>query len=49
LKAAWTDDLRREAEERLADRDPNWPDAHMERALEYLRQTCSVTWKARKR
>ncbi len=49
LKASWMDDLRREAEERLADRDPNWPDAHMERALEYLRQTCRVTWKARKR
>jgi hypothetical protein len=49
LKASWTNDLRREAEERLADSDPNWPDAHMERALDYLRQTCSVTWKARKR
>jgi hypothetical protein len=49
LKASWTDDLRREAEERLADLDPNWPDAHMERALEYLRQTCSAAWKARKR
>ncbi|ODU00648.1 MAG: hypothetical protein ABS89_08610 [Thiobacillus sp. SCN 63-1177] len=49
LKASWMDDLRREAEERLADRDPNWPDAHMERALEYLRQTCRATWKARKR
>jgi hypothetical protein len=49
LKASWTDDLRREAEERLADLDPNWPDAHMERALEYLRQTCRVAWKARKR
>lgn len=49
LKASWADDLGREAEERLADHDPNWPDAHMERALEYLRQTCRVTWKARKR
>lgn len=49
LKASWTDDLRREAEERLADLDPNWPDTHMERALEYLRQTCRATWKPRKR
>jgi hypothetical protein len=49
LKASWTDDLRREAEDQLADSDPNWPDIHMERALEYLRQTCRATWKSRKR
>ena len=49
LQKAWTDDLRREAEEQLNDSDPNWPDAHMERALEYVRKTCAVTWKARRR
>ena len=49
LQKAWTDDLSREAEEQLNDSDPNWPDTHMERALEYVRKTCTVTWKARKR
>ena len=41
--------LKRYAEEQLIDNDPNWPDTHMERALEYLRKTCVVTWKARRR
>lgn len=49
LQKAWTDDLRREAEEQLNDSDPNWPDIHMERALEYVRKTCAVTWKTRRR
>lgn len=49
LQKAWTDDLSREAEEQLSDSDPNWPDTHMERALEYVRKTCAVTWKARRR
>lgn len=49
LQRVWLDDLKRDAEEQLADTDPNWPDTHMERALEYLRRTCAVTWKARKR
>lgn len=49
LRKAWVDDLQRDAEEQLSDNDPNWPDTHMERALEYLRKTCSVSWKARRR
>lgn len=49
LQKSWADDLKREAEDQLADHDPNWPDTHMERALEYLRKTCQVAWKARKR
>ncbi|MFO7543345.1 MAG: hypothetical protein R6W97_11160 [Thiobacillus sp.] len=49
LQKAWVDDLKPDAEEQLADSDPNWPDTHMERALEYLRKTCSATWKGRRR
>lgn len=49
LLKSWADDLKREAEEQLADSDPNWPDTHMDRALEYLRKTCRVAWKARRR
>jgi hypothetical protein len=49
LQKAWADDIKREAEDQLADSDPNWPDSHMERALEYLRKTCRVAWKARRR
>ncbi|KVW94329.1 hypothetical protein [Thiobacillus denitrificans] len=49
LQKFWNDELKPEAEEQLSDLDPNWPDAHMERALEYLRKTCRVTWKARRR
>jgi hypothetical protein len=49
LSRAWTDDIRREAEERLADTDPNWPDTYMERALEYLHGACRATWKSRRR
>ncbi|MDZ7585775.1 MAG: hypothetical protein U0938_13240 [Thiobacillus sp.] len=45
----WKDELKGEAEEQLSDRDPNWPDTHMARALEYLRKTCRATWKARRR
>jgi hypothetical protein len=30
LQKSWEDDLKREAEEQLADSDPNWPDTHME-------------------
>jgi len=49
LQKSWEDDLKTEAEQQLADNDPNWPDSYMERALEYLRKTCRVTWKSRKR
>lgn len=49
LRQSWTGDLKREAEERLADTDPNWPDTYMERALEYLRGICRATWKSRRR
>lgn len=49
LQKFWKDELQGEAEEQLSDRDPNWPDTHMERALEYLRKTCRVAWKARRR
>lgn len=49
LQKFWTDELKPEAEEQLSDLDPNWPDTHMERALEYLRKTCRATWKARRR
>lgn len=49
LQKSWEEDLKPEAEQQLADTDPNWPDTYMERALEYLRKTCSATWKSRKR
>jgi hypothetical protein len=49
LRKTWADDLKPEAEEQLADTDPNWPDTHMARALEYLRKTCCATWKSRQR
>ncbi len=49
LQKFWLDDLKSEAEERLADKDPNWPDAYMERATEYLRTTCIANWKGKKR
>jgi hypothetical protein len=49
LRKFWEDDLKSEAEEQLADRDPNWPDAYMERALEYMRKTCCAAWKGRSR
>ena len=49
LQTFWVTDLQPEAEERLADSDPNWPDAYMERAVEYLRTTCKARWKGRKR
>ena len=49
LQKFWVDDLKNEAEERLADTDPNWPDTYMERATEYLRATCAVSWKGKAR
>ena len=45
LQRFWLNDLMNEAEEGLADLDPNWPDVYMERALEYLRSTCIARWK----
>lgn len=49
LQRFWLEDLKRDAEEQLSDTDPNWPDTHMERALDYLRKTCVARWKGRKR
>ena len=49
LQKFWLDDLKSEAEEQLADKDPNWPDAYMERATEYLKTTCIAGWKGNKR
>ncbi|MBT9539157.1 MAG: hypothetical protein IV098_04700 [Thiobacillus sp.] len=49
LRRAWSDDIRREAEDRLADTDPNWPDSYMERALAYLHGACRATWKSGRR
>jgi hypothetical protein len=49
LRTSWESDLKNEAEEQLADSDPNWPDAYMERAVEYLRKTCCATWKGHRR
>ncbi|MDP2787156.1 MAG: hypothetical protein Q8O79_03655 [Pseudomonadota bacterium] len=49
LKKTWSSEMKIEAEEHLSDTDPNWPDSHMERAIEYLRKTCSVAWKGRGR
>ena len=45
----WQEELQGEAEGQLADKDPSFPDTHMDRGLEYLRQTCAVTWKAPRR
>jgi len=45
----WQEDLKSEAEERLADTDPNWPDTYMERATDYLRKTCIASWKGKNR
>lgn len=49
LRKSWNDDLQNEAQEQLADTDPNWPDSYMERSLEYLRKTCCAAWKGRGR
>lgn len=49
LQRFWLDDLKSDAEQHLSDTDPNWPDSHMERALEYLRKTCAARWKGRRR
>ncbi|MEY4592158.1 MAG: hypothetical protein RIR18_1053 [Pseudomonadota bacterium] len=45
LKAMWLEDLMPEAEIYLA--DPDEDDTYMERALPYLKRTCSSTWKGR--
>ena len=47
LKALWTEDLRPDAETHLADNDPQMPDSHMDRALQYFKQNCAVSWKGR--
>lgn len=49
LRRFWLDDLKPDAEQHLGDTDPNWPDSHMERALDYLRKTCAARWKGRRR
>ena len=49
LQKFWEEDLKNEAEQQLADLDPNWPDTYMERATEYLRTTCCAAWKGKKR
>ena len=49
LRRQWLEDLMPEAELDLADKDPNFPDAYMDRALEYLRKTCATSWKSRRR
>jgi hypothetical protein len=49
LQQAWLAEMKIEAEDRLSDTDPSWPDTHMERGIEYLRKTCSVSWKGRGR
>ncbi len=49
LQKSWLEDLKRDAEEQLDDSDPDRPDTHMERGLEYLRKTCAASWKARRR
>jgi hypothetical protein len=49
LHKFWTEDLCNEAEDQLADTDPNYPDTHMERSLAYVRKTCATGWKARNR
>jgi len=48
LTSFWNEELAPEAGDRLADTDPDWPDAHMERSLAYLRATCRASWKARR-
>jgi hypothetical protein len=49
LKRQWLEDLKPEAEVNLADNDPSFPDSYKARALEYLRKTCSVSWRGRRR
>jgi hypothetical protein len=46
LKQMWLEDLKDEAEVRLA--DPYQDDTYMERSLHYLQQTCAASWKGRK-
>ena len=45
LKLMWTQDLQPDAEIHLADNDPQMPDSHMDRALQYFRQNCVANWK----
>lgn len=45
LTQMWLEDLKPEAEVHLA--DPERDDTYMERALRYLQQNCSVTWKGK--
>lgn len=47
LKNTWLNEIKPEAEERLSDTDQS--DTHMDRAVEYLRTSCSVAWKGRGR
>lgn len=49
LRRQWLEDLMPEAELDLSDKDPNFPDTHMDRALEYLRKTCATSWKGSRR
>lgn len=49
LQKSWLEDLKRDAEEQLDNSDPDRPDTHMERGLEYLRKTCAASWKTRRR
>jgi len=48
LKNTWMSDIKIEVEDHLSDHDPDRPDSHMDRALEYLRTSCSVTWLGRR-
>jgi hypothetical protein len=43
----WQNDLKAEAEAALANKDPQYPDLYMERALRYLQQRCNAKWKGR--
>lgn len=49
LKALWTEDLQPDAETHLADNDPQMPDSHMDRALQYFKQNCAASWKGSSR
>jgi hypothetical protein len=49
LQKTWLDEIKTDAEDHLTDDNPDRPDSHMERAVEYLRTSCSATWKRRGR
>jgi len=49
LKLMWSQDLQPDAEIHLADNDPQMPDSHMDRALQYFRQNCVANWKGSSR